>query len=257
MNLSWLITNVIAAFMLPPLLMVLMALLGFVLARNYKWLGRCLVVTAFLTLVVLSTSAGSRWLIKPLEAKSLPLISVQESQAQAIVILGGGRLYSAPDDGGRDVPNPQTLLRLRRAAQIQRLTNLPILVSGGSPEIAGLSEAELMARSLQEDFRVPVKWIEGSIDNTAQNAQRSAELLKAAGVNRILLVTDAMHMPRAKNIFLSTGLNVIPAPTGFHAQNTLLPHDFIPTAGALKDSHYAMHEWLGLLWYRIRHGSTW
>ena len=257
MNLSWLITNVIAAFMLPPLLMVLMALLGFVLARNYKWLGRCLVVAALLSLVVLSTSAGSRWLIKPLEAKSLPLISVQESQAQAIVILGGGRLYSAPDDGGRDVPNAQTLLRLRRAAQIQRLTNLPILVSGGSPEIAGLSEAELMARSLQEDFRVPVKWIEGSSDNTAQNAQRSAELLKAAGVNRILLVTDAVHMPRAKNIFLSTGLNVIPAPTGFHAQNTLLPHDFIPTAGALKDSHYAMHEWLGLLWYRIRHGSTW
>jgi uncharacterized SAM-binding protein YcdF (DUF218 family) len=148
MNLSWLITNVIAALMLPPLLMVLMALLGFVLARNYKWLGRCLVAAAFLS----STSAGSRWLIKPLEAKSLPLISVQESQAQAIVILGGGRLYSAPDDGGRDVPNPQTLLRLRRAAQIQRLTNLPILVSGGSPEIAGLSEAELMARSLQEDF---------------------------------------------------------------------------------------------------------
>ena len=257
MNLSWLITNVIAAFMLPPMLMVLIALSGFVLARSYKWLGRCLVIVAFLSLVVLSTSAGSRWLIKPLEAQSLPLLAAKESQAQAIVILGGGRLYSAPDDGGRDVPNAQTLLRLRRAAQIQRLTNLPILVSGGSPEIAGLSEAELMARSLQEDFRMPVKWIEGSSDNTAQNAQRSAELLKAAGVNRILLVTDAMHMPRAKNIFLSTGLNVIPAPTGFHAQNTLLPHDFIPTAGALKDSHYAMHEWLGLLWYRIRHGSTW
>lgn len=170
---------------------------------------------------------------------------------------GGGRLYSAPDDGGRDLPNAQTLLRLRRAAQIQRLTNLPILVSGGSPEIAALSEAELMARSLQEDFRVPVKWVEGRSDNTAQNAQRSAELLKAAGINRIFLVTDAMHMPRAKNIFLSTGLIVIPAPTGFHAQNALQPHDFLPTAGALKDSHYAMHEWLGLLWYRIRHGSSW
>jgi uncharacterized SAM-binding protein YcdF (DUF218 family) len=257
MNLSWLITNGIAALMLPPMLMVLMALLGFVLLRSHKWLGRSFIVLAFLLLVVLSTSAGSRWLIRPLEAKSLPLLSVQKSQAQAIVILGGGRLYSAPDDGGRDLPNAQTLLRLRRAAQIQRLTNLPILVSGGSPEIATLSEAELMARSLQEDFRVPVKWVEGRSDNTAQNAQRSAELLKAAGINRIFLVTDAMHMPRAKNIFLSTGLIVIPAPTGFHAQNALQPHDFLPTAGALKDSHYAMHEWLGLLWYRIRHGSSW
>jgi uncharacterized SAM-binding protein YcdF (DUF218 family) len=257
MNLSWLITNVIAALMLPPMLMVLMALLGLVLARSYKWLGRSLVTLAVVLLVVLSTSVGSRWLIKPLEARSLPLASGKENQAQAIVVLGGGRLYSAPDDEGRDLPNSQTLLRLRRAAQIQRLTNLPILVSGGSPEIAALSEADLMARSLQEDFRVPVKWIEGTSDNTAQNAQRSAELLKAAGISRVFLVTDAIHMPRAKNIFQGTGLIVIPAPTGFHAQKALLPHDFIPTAGALKDSHYAMHEWLGLLWYRIRHGSTW
>jgi uncharacterized SAM-binding protein YcdF (DUF218 family) len=50
---------------------------------------------------------------------------------------------------------------------------------------------------------------------------------------------------------------VTPAPTGFHAQSSLMPHDFIPSAGALKDSHYAMHEWLGLLWYRLRHGSAW
>ena len=257
MSLSWLITNMIAALMLPPILMVLIALLGFVLARNYKWLGRGLVTVAFLLLVVLSTSAGSRWLIRPLEAKSLPLLFVKESQAQAIVILGGGRIYAAPDDDGRDLPSAQTLLRLRRAAQIHRLTNLPILVSGGSPEIAAVSEADLMARSLQEDFLVPVKWIEGSSNNTAQNAQSSAELLKAAGINRILLVTDAMHMPRAKNIFQSKGFTVTPAPTGFHAQNPLMPHDFIPSAGALKDSHYAMHEWLGLLWYRLRHGSVW
>ena len=108
MSLSWLITNVIAALMLSPMLMVLLALLGFVLARNYKWLGRSVVTVAFLLLVVLSTSAGSRWLIRPLEAKSLPLLSVKESQAQAIVILGGGRLYTAPDDDGRDLPNAQT-----------------------------------------------------------------------------------------------------------------------------------------------------
>jgi uncharacterized SAM-binding protein YcdF (DUF218 family) len=257
MSLSWLITNVIAALMLPPMLMVLIALLGFFLARNYKWLGRGLVTVAFLLLIVLSTSAGSRWLIRPLEAKSLPLISVKESQVQAIVILGGGRIYAAPEDNGRDLPNTQTLLRLRRAAQIHRLTNLPILVSGGSPEIATVSEADLMARSLQEDFRVPVKWIEGSSDNTVQNAQRSVEMLQAAGINRVFLVTDAMHMPRAKNIFQTKGLTVTPAPTGFHSQRPLMPHDFIPSAGALKDSHNAMHEWLGLIWYRLRHGSAW
>lgn len=257
MNLSWLITNILAALLLPPMFMIVVACSGVVVARTHKWLGRSLIAFACLSLVVLSTSAGSRWLIRPLEVTSLPLQSLQNSQAQAIVILGGGRLYAAPDDGGRDLPNSITLLRLRRGAQIQRQTGLPILVSGGSPEIAAISEADLMSRSLQEDFRVPVKWIEGGSDNTAQNAQRSAQILKEAGITRIFLVTDAMHMPRARNIFESTGLRVIPAPTGFHAQNGLAPHDFIPSAGALKDSHYAMHEWLGLLWYRIRHGSAW
>ena len=41
------------------------------------------------------------------------------------------------------------------------------------------------------------------------------------------------------------------APTNYIGQDALHPADFIPNAGALRDSHYALHEWIGLLWYRI------
>ena len=80
---------------------------------------------------------------------------------------------------------------------------------------------------------------------------------KETGQTIIVVSALAGITRKLENIFQSKGLTVTPAPTGFHAQSPLMPHDFIPSAGALKDSHYAMHEWLGLLWYRLRHGSTW
>lgn len=255
MSFTWLLSNVLASLLLPPLVLILIGLFGLFVARRYRRLGNSISVLAVLLLIVLSTGAGSRLLVRPLELRSLPLSAPALSHAEAIVILGGGRLRAAPEDGGRDLPSPQTLVRLRHGAQLQRQTSLPILVSGGAPDGGSESEAELMARSLREDFRVPVKWIEGSSDNTAQNAMRSAAQLKQVGITNVLLVTDALHMSRAKVIFRTTGLNITPAPTGFIALKPFTADDFIPSAGALKDSHYALHEWIGLLWYRLRYGS--
>lgn len=254
MSLTWLLSNMLASLLLPPLAFILLGMIGLFISRRHRRTGQSIGALAIMLLVVLSTGAGSRLLVKPLELRALPIVAPAQSQAQAIVVLGGGRLRSAPEYGGRDIPSPQTLLRLRHGAQLQRQTSLPILVSGGAPDGRAESEAELMARSLREDFRVQVKWIEGSSEHTAQNAMRSAEQLKQAGIVHVLLVTDALHMNRAQLIFRMAGMNITPAPTGFIAQKPLTPDDFIPTVGALKNSHYALHEWLGLLWYRLRYG---
>ena len=110
-----------------------------------------------------------------------------------------------------------------------------------------------MARSLQEDFGVPVKWIEPASDDTAQNAEFSARILQEAGIRRVLLVTDALHMPRSRRIFERNGFDVVPAPTDFHTTADLRAMEWVPSGPALGLAHYALHEWLGLLWYRIRH----
>jgi uncharacterized SAM-binding protein YcdF (DUF218 family) len=62
-----------------------------------------------------------------------------------------------------------------------------------------------------------------------------------------------MHMPRVHMIFKHQGLTVMPAPTRFQSAAPLTAADFIPRASALANSHYAMHEWIGLCWYRMRH----
>jgi len=168
-------------------------------------------------------------------------------------VLGGGRRRNALEYQGQDVPRATVLARLRYAARLHRQTGLPMLVTGGSPEDYADSEAELMAGVLRDDFNAPARWVEGDSDNTAQNAQYSAAILRQAGVSRILLVTDALHMPRSERVFSQAGLDVTAAPTGYLGQGALIAADFIPGGGGLSDSHYAMHEWLGLLWYRMAH----
>lgn len=252
MNLALIATKAVSALLLPPLNLILLCALGLLLRRRTPRAGLALSALALLTLTVISTPAGSLLLARPLENLVPPLASAQGSGAQAIVVLGGGRIAQAPEYKGHDLPRLVPLVRLRYTAALWRATHLPVLASGGAPDGATESEAALMARSLREDFGVPVTWIEGASNNTEQNAAYSADILRRHGVRRILLVTDSVHMPRAKMIFDKTGLDVVPAPASLTGRGRLLPTDFMPAGEALFVSHYAMHEWLGILWQSFR-----
>ena len=113
-----------------------------------------------------------------------------------------------------------------------------------------------MASSLKQDFGVSARWVEDLAANTAENAMLSARLLRPQSIYRIWLVTDAVHMPRATMAFERAGLVVQPAPSAFIATTALTPASFIPSAHALRHSHFALHEWLGLLRYRISLGTV-
>lgn len=255
MDINWnfIINNTVGALLLPPLNLILLCALGMLLRKRWPKCGRTLSAGALLILTILSTRAGAMLLVRPLEQLSTPLVSARNTGAQAIVVLAGGRVQAAREYGGHDIPSAITLVRMRYAAKLHRETGLPVLVTGGTPGGADTSEAALMARSLREDFAVPVKWIEQGSDNTAQNAQFSARMLQAAGVQRILLVTDAMHMPRSQRIFVRSGLDVVPAPTQFLGRERFAALDLVPGAGGLHNASYAMHEWIGLCWYRLRY----
>ena len=253
MSSYWLITNALAALLLPPTVFVLIGLAGWLIARRNFYIGRSLIVLSIALLLALSTDAGSAWLIRSLEQQSVELTAAEKNKSQAIVVLGGGRARVASSQGDYDQVGPITLMRLRAAAHLQRQTHLPLLVSGGAPDGAGESEAVLMARSLKEDFGVEARWVESDSINTYQNASLSAQLLRKENIQQIFLVTDAIHMPRARWAFEHAGLRVVPVPGQFVASTELQLAGFIPNAQSLKNSHYAIHEWLGLLVYRLRY----
>lgn len=254
MNLDWLLVNAISALLLPPLVFVLPALFGLMLRRWWPRFGTTLCLLAVLALVVFSTVAGSRLLVAPLEAQIEALSPEAMKHAQAIVVLGGGRHKEAVEYTCLDSPSLSTLGRLRYAAHLHKQTGLPLLVTGGAPDGGRESEAAVMGRVLRQEFKVPVKWLEEDSLNTAQNASLSAGMLRAAGVEYILLVTDALHMPRAQQTFREQGLQVSAAPTYYQSHGPLQPHDYIPGARGFQLTHYAMHEWIGVLWYRLRYG---
>ncbi|MDP5007869.1 MAG: YdcF family protein [Glaciimonas sp.] len=246
------LNNIVSVLLLPPTCFVLLCFIGWLLRRRWPRFGVTVSATALLLLLIFSTKAGALLLVAPLENRTQVLAST--GGAQAIVVLGGGRLANAPEYGGRDIPSYWELARLRYAAKLHRESGLPILVTGGVPEGGVIdTEATIMARTLTEDFSVPVKWLEGASDNTAQNANFSAKILRQENIQHILLVTDAMHMSRSVAAFKRAGLHVLAAPTIFFSHDRLSVLDFIPGGEGLRRSHYAAHEWLGIAWYALRH----
>ena len=255
MSTSVLATGILRELILPPSSLFLIIAAGFMLRRRWTRLGRTVSGVALMVLFVLCTSAGARLLVYPLEGLTAPLASVSGTGAQAIVVLAAGRLARAPEYGNKDIPDYIALARLRYAAKLQHETRLPILVSGGNGAPDGSVEPKAvgMARALRDEFGVPVKWIEGDSSNTAENAAFSAKRLKQEGVQRILLVTDAMHMPRSQRAFAQNGLEVVAAPTMFFSRDALAPFHFLPSAEGLRRSYYALYEWFGLALYRMRY----
>ena len=253
---SWFITNFIAAFLLPPLSLLLLLALGIILLYRRPRLAKTLIFASFGLLWIASTPYFAEGALHLLEAQTTSLnISLPDGQPQAadaIVILGGGTYFHAPEYAGQDTISYTTLVRLRYGAKLQRETGKPILVTGGKPLGNSVSEAQQMRMSLEQDFHVPVRWTENESDNTFENAYHSFRILQQAGTRRIYLVTHAWHMPRAATVFRRAGFEVVEAPTAFTTRYRTDLLTFLPRPESLEDSKIFIHEVIGLLWYRVK-----
>jgi uncharacterized SAM-binding protein YcdF (DUF218 family) len=248
---SWQLTNAVAALLIPPGCLLVLLALGLWLGRRRR-IGRLLAVAAAAGLYLLSTPWVGNALMRAWEESPAASAALgPDGGAGAIVVLGGGIAGQAPEYGA-DAPHAMTLVRLRYAAHLHRQGRLPLLVSGGNPSAASSSEADAMRRVLERDFGVPVRWEENRSLNTLGNARLSRELLAQEGIDRILLVTHAWHMPRARLAFERAGFSVIPAPTAHTPLRALRLTDLLPDAGALQDSALVCHEAIGMVWYRVR-----
>jgi uncharacterized SAM-binding protein YcdF (DUF218 family) len=248
---SWFITNSIAAFLLPPLSLLLLFALGiFLLNRRHK-LARMLILAAFGLLWIASTPYFAEGALHLLEGETSPLDSGTQ-KAEAIVILGGGTYFHAPEYAGQDTISGATLVRLRYGAKLQRETGKPILVTGGNPLGNSIPEAQQMRIALEQDFRVPVRWTEDESDSTFDNAHNSFRILQQEGIHKIYLVTNAWHMPRSAWIFRRAGFEVVEAPTAYTTRYRTDLLTFLPRSESLQDSKIFIHEIIGLLWYRVK-----
>jgi uncharacterized SAM-binding protein YcdF (DUF218 family) len=171
--------------------------------------------------------------------------------AEAIVVLSSGVL---PAGGGRPAPvsDSETYERCSYAAWLyQHARQVPVLATGGpSPHVR--EPIALAMRRVLLGLGVPDSaiWVEGRSHSTYENALYSAEILRAKGIHRILLVTAAYHMQRSERCFRKQGFAVTPAPCGFHTLQ--FPADLLPDGGAILDHEHMLHEYVGLGWYAVK-----
>ena len=249
------ITHIIKAFLLPPSGLILMLIASIVLLKRHAKAARLALIVLTSLFFILSLPVFSGLLMRSLEIyPALNSKQISNADAQAIVILSGGREKDAEEYGG-DTVSSITLDRLRYGAYLYRLTKLPILVTGGIVRNADISEAQLMVDSLQQDFAIASHWQEKQSRNTAENAIFTGRMLKKDNITKIFLVTSAWHMRRSMDIFKQQGFQVTAAPTHFAGlkKGPFMFADFIPTATAFQNSTYALHEMIGYMWYQIRY----
>tara|TARA_B100000959_G_C14875637_1_gene580289 strand:+ start:156 stop:947 length:792 start_codon:yes stop_codon:yes gene_type:complete len=175
-------------------------------------------------------------------------------RADAIVVLSG--------DVGIPVPPRQYSQiggnRLLHAFRLFQAQKAPlIIISGGNVFQNDNVESEaLYSLRILREWGVEQESIlaESGSRNTFENALNTKKLLQAHRISKILLVTDALHMPRAFSTFQHTGIDVVASPSGYavaeYSRPTLL--QWWPKVENLMIAKRVIREKLGIMVYRLR-----
>ncbi|QDV08827.1 hypothetical protein Poly30_43820 [Planctomycetes bacterium Poly30] len=213
-------------------------------------MGTSLAALSGAVLVALSIPQVAFWLLDSLQTSPAISPTAESIDAEAILVLSGD-VDCDPPEFGPDQPGPISLQRCRYAARLSTRTGVPILISGGVLRPDRRAVSLVLRDFVQDELHVPVRWTEERSHTTRENARYSAEILARDGIRRVAVVTHAWHMPRAIEVCKAAGLVVLPAPTAPATPPANLRDAFVPRARSFRDSAWAIHEWIGRLWYRI------
>ena len=249
--------NKIVGFFSSPLTVGLLLILVAGILTNWKsvrrrrWAKRLVFATPIVWLWIWACPLMTALIGMPLESQYLEngMEKAVETYpaCDAIVILGGGM-------GAReDMRYPNMYAAADRVWQGVRLYK-----AGKAPRILVSGSCELQATvPLLIDFGVPrdAILVDNTSRNTYENARYTERLLKESGAGKkVLLVTSAWHMTRARGNFEKTELDVIPAPSDYEATYAVRVFrggnawkGLLPSADALFLNSYLVREWIGRL----------
>lgn len=173
-----------------------------------------------------------------------------EAHAWFVVLAGGlDRQASSAQDVG--ALSATSMRRIIAAAQLASgVLDSHLLISGGMGR--RWTEADLMGALAQRLGIAPERIeLERRSRNTLQNAREVARMLRGARPRPLYLVTSAYHMPRAWMSFRHSGLRVCALPVDYESIPRFSLEDLVPDAFALRTMSHAVHEYLGIVYYRL------
>ena len=256
---SLVLSKVLPPFIYPDGLACLALLVVILTTRKRPRLARTAAIVGFVLLFAASTPLISHPLVSAIESQSVN--EVPPTVADAIVVLSGGATAAEPPLPFIELGGP-TANRLLYAAKLYRDGKAPLVIlSGGQlPWDKGLPPQSAQMAEAIEMMGVPASAIieESESGNTYENAVRTKAILDQHSLHRIILVTSALHMPRALGLFRDQGVETFSAPTDFISVATRSGSSFpelmlalVPSAQTLDQTTQALKELLGAAVYRI------
>lgn len=241
--------KIVKPFLWPPGFFVFLLLVASLWLLAHRRTGPALASFLLASVMWLAAAAPvADYLLRSLETRH-PLSA--RIDGDVIILLGSAVYAGAPDMDGTGAPNAEACERLLTAARLHRRTGLPVILSGGrvyaDQDLMGpVYRRFLVALGIPHD-RI---FLENKSRNTYENARYSWDLCRQNGYRHPLVVTHAVHMPRAMFCFRQLNVPAIPVPCGFRTWegqeyhwSSFLPRSFDGIAMAL-------HEYFGLWAYR-------
>jgi uncharacterized SAM-binding protein YcdF (DUF218 family) len=170
-----------------------------------------------------------------------------------IVVLSGG-WFRRVESGYEVEMGSNSWERTWAAVGLWRRTGGTLIFTGAPLPDGSDSVAQHMATvALQLGVPASSLRVETHSRNTFENLVFTARQFKLRRTPRpIILLTSALHLPRAAAIARHMGLVVLPYPCDYHAERRLHWRMWLPSNDAYGAFEEVLHEWVGLIWYRMR-----
>jgi len=239
-------TDILKNIVTPSNLIISLSVVGIImlLFKRSRRSARLIIGICITSYLILGNGIISLWLLGTLEHRYKPIASTAGLQdVKMIVILAGyaERHAGLPLSSEVNFASAYRLIEGLRIAQM--MPNTEILLSGGG-DVPGIMKELLAAMGLVGRRIV--------IDNKSGSTLESAENVKELiGGEKFILVTSAGHMHRAIGTFQKVGMNPVPAPTNYMSVKERRFMDYLPSPHHLIYADLAMHEYLGMAWYRL------
>jgi uncharacterized SAM-binding protein YcdF (DUF218 family) len=251
--------KILPYFAMPSTFAIVLVLAGCFLRKRF------LIIVGLCVLYIFSIPVTAAALFNFLEAGSKRVPADEAPAADAVVVLSGAGVTPRGESKVIEWRDPD---RFFGGIQLYFAGKAPLLVFTGGwlPwDASARPEGEVLVEEAGL-MGIPTTSMitTGKVSNTKQEADAVAQILldvhkrlpnaKQSAAVRIILVTSAYHMRRAKMLFERAGLEVVPFPVDFKSSPVTGSSifQFLPNAGALDASETAIREIYGRLYYRFK-----
>ena len=241
--------KIVALIASPLSLIIFLIILGIIFkSKKISLLG--VIILIFCSLPIISKK-----LISYLEKDYILQDASNIDKADAIVVLSG-MLKTIKFNNKLEYEFNEKVDRILSGIDLFKNDKAPLLIltRGEFPWSVGIPEGEYL-KNFAMKFGIPEEsiFLTDSVQNTHQEAKSVKKLLNSNEA-KIILVTSAFHMPRAKKVFEVYNIKVIPFAVDFintHSKLTVI--DFIPSASSFHVTSVFVREMIGRLYYSLKY----